>query len=166
MATYSIVSGAQGRESVYDYTRRRWSELRDNQKAGRFPGVTNDDAGAYAASKLIFVELKKNPALVTDTLPPDASYIESIIVNPSNPIAWVVQKTGQAIESGTRAVAVNLDKPAEALSSVGKALPWYTKPGAVVGILAAAVILPPLFGRSLEGLMRGLAGRRRARRKA
>lgn len=166
MATYSIVSGAQGRESVYDYTRRRWSELRDNQKSGKFPGVTNDDAGAYAASKLIFIELKKNPGLVTDTLPPDASYIESIIVNPSNPIAWVVQKTGQAIESGTRAVAVNLDKPAEALSNVGKALPWYAKPGTFAAILAASVILPPLFGRSLEGIARGLMGKRRARRKA
>lgn len=164
MASYSIVSGAQGRESVYDYTRRRWAELRDNQKAGRFPSATNDEAGAYAASKLIFVELKKNPALVTDTLPPDASYVESIIVNPSNPIAWVVQKTGQAIESGTRAVAVNLDKPAQVLSSAGKALPWYTKPGFIVGLLAASVILPPLFGKSLEGIFKGLASRKNSRR--
>jgi hypothetical protein len=164
MASYSIQGNAIGNESVYDYTRRRWSELRDNLKTGKFPAVTNDAAGAYAASKLIFVELKKNPGAVTDALPPEASYIESIITNPLNPIAWVVQKAGQAVEAATHSVKVNLDKPAEALSSVGKALPWYTKPGAIVGILAATIILPPLFGKSFEGLLKGLKTRKKSRR--
>lgn len=164
MSSYSIYGSAIGNEDVYDYTRRRWSELRDNLKTGKFPAVTNDAAGAYAASKLIFVELKKNPGAVTDALPPDASYIEAIIVNPSNPIAWVAQKAGQAVEAATRSVAVNLDKPAEILDRAGKALPWYTKPGFIVGLLAASVVLPPLFGKSVEGIFKGLKARRKARR--
>lgn len=164
MTSYNLRGTATGTETVYAYTRRRWNELRDNFKAGKRPGVTNDSDGAYAASKLVFVELQNNPGLVTDSLPPDATYLESVINNPANPLTWIAQKTGQAAASATHTAAVNLDKPAQFLSNVGDALPWYVKPGAMVGILAALVILPPLFGKSLEGMVRGLKGK--ATRKA
>ncbi len=159
MTSYNLRGTVTGTESVYDYTRRRWNELRDNFSKGKSPGVTNDKNGAYAASKLIFVEMQKNPGIVTNELPPDASYLESYINNPSNPLTWISQKAGQAAQDATHSVAVNLDKPAQFLKDAGDALPWYTKPGAMVAILAAAVILPPLFGRSLEGMIKGAKGR-------
>lgn len=159
MASYNLYGVVQGNETVYEYTRRRWNELRDNFKKGKSPGVTNDEDGAYAASKLIFVEMKKNPGIVTDTLPPDATFIEAYINNPSNPVTWLIQKSGQAAQSTAHDVAVNLDKPATLLQNAGKALPWYVKPGAIVGILAASIILPPLFGRSLEGIIKGATTR-------
>lgn len=156
MSSYNLYGTAVGTETVYEYTRRRWNELRDNFAKGKSPGVTNDKDGAFAASRLIFVEMKKNPGIVTEELPPDATYLEAYINNPRNPLTWLAQKTGQAAQAATHEVAVNLDKPARLLESAGKALPWYVKPGAVVGILAAAVILPPLFGKSIEGIMRGV----------
>lgn len=159
MATYSLYGTDRGNETVYEYTRRRWSELVANGRISKFPGVTNDAAGAYAASKFIFTELKKNPGLVTDELPPDATTLEAYINSPSNPLAWLAQKTGQATEAAAHAVKVNLDKPAQLLQDAGNALPWYVKPGAIVGILAASIILPPLFGKSLEGMIRGAKGR-------
>jgi len=166
MTSYNLYGASTGSESVYEYTRRRWNELRDNFEKGKSPGVTDDGNGAYAASKLIFAEMKKNPGMVTDALPPDASYLESYINNPSNPLTWIAQKTSQAAKAGAHTVAVNLDKPAQLLSNVGGALPWYVKPGGIVAILAAAVILPPLFGRSLEGMIKGAEGRvRRVARK-
>jgi hypothetical protein len=156
MSSYNLYGTAVGNETVYEYTRRRWNELRDNFAKGKSPGVTNDKDGAFAASRLIFVEMKKNPGIVTEELPPDATYIEAYINNPKNPITWITQKTGQAAQAATHEIAVNLDKPARLLESAGKALPWYTKPGAMVGILAAAIILPPLFGQSLQGIIGGL----------
>ncbi len=159
MTAYNLYGSTTGSESVYDYTRRRWNELRDNFTKGKSPGVTNDSDGAYAASKLILAEMKKNPGLVTDALPPDATYLESYINNPSNPLTWLSQKAGQAAASATHDVAVNLDKPAQFLSDVGNALPWYVKPGGIVAILALSVILPPLFGKTLEGMIKGAEGR-------
>jgi hypothetical protein len=159
MATYSLYGTDKGNETVYEYTRRRWNELVANGKASKFPGVTNDKDGAFAASRLIYVELTKNPGLVTDTLPPDATYLEAYINNPKNPLTWLTQKAGQAAQAVTHDVAVNLDKPAEFLQSAGNALPWYVKPGAIVGILAVSIILPPLFGKSLEGIIKGAKGR-------
>lgn len=159
MTSYNLRGNSVGSESVYDYTRRRWNELRDNFTKGKSPGVTNDSNGAFAASKLIFVEMSKNPGMVTDALPPDATYLESYINNPSNPLTWVIQRAGQASQSAAHNVAVNLDKPAQLLSDIGGALPWYTKPGALVAILAASIILPPLFGKSLEGMIRGAKGK-------
>lgn len=154
MSSYNLYGTEVGSESVYDYTRRRWNELRANLSQGKFPGVTNDKDGAFAASRLIYVEMKKNPGLVTDTLPPDATYLEAYINNPSNPLAWIAQKSGQAAQAATHQIAVNLDKPASFLQTVGNALPWYVKPGAMVGILAASVILPPLFGTTLEAVLK------------
>lgn len=166
MTSYNLYGSTSGSESVYAYTRRRWNELRDNFNRGKSPGVTDDEDGAYAASKLIFEEMKKSPGMVTDALPPDATYLESYINNPSNPLTWIAQKTGQAAKSATHSVAVNLDKPAQLLSDVGSALPWYIKPGGIVAILAASIILPPLFGRTLEGMIKGAEGRvRRVARK-
>lgn len=156
MTSYNLYGTEVGNETVYEYTRRRWNELRDNLKKGKSPGVTNDKDGAFAASRLIYVEMKKNPGIVTDALPPDATYLEAYINNPSNPLTWLAQKTGQAAESATHEVAVNLDKPAQLLQDAGNALPWYVKPGAIVGILAASIILPPLFGSSIQGVIRGL----------
>lgn len=163
MSSYNLYGTAVGNETVYEYTRRRWDELRNNFKAGKSPGVTNNKDGAYAASRLIFVEMKKNPGIVTDALPPSESYIEAYINNPSNPISWVTQKAGQTAEDISHSAAINMDKPAEMLSRVGGALPWYVKPGALVGILAAVVILPPLFGKSLEGVIRGLKGKAKSK---
>ncbi len=159
MTSYNLRGQDQGNESVYDYTRRRWNELRDNFAKGKTPGVTNDANGAYAASKLIYVEMKKNPGIVTDGIPPDASYLESYINSPSNPLAWIAQKTGQAVQDATHTVALNLDKPAQLLQDAGNALPWYTKPGPIVALLAASILLPPLFGKSLEGIIKGVKGR-------
>lgn len=150
MSSYSILGTAKGKETVYEYTRRRWQELQENFKAGKSPGVYGDKAGAYAASKLIFVELKKSPGLVTDEIPPEAVYIESMINNPRNPLTWISQKASQAASSAAHKVAVNLDKPAQALQDIGKALPWYTKPGAIVGIIIAVTVLPPLAGHLLR----------------
>ncbi len=161
MTTYNLHGASQGSETVYDYTRRRWDELRDNFSKGKFPGVTNDAPGAYAASKLIFTEMKKNPGIVTDTIPETALSIEGYINNPSNPFTWIAQKTKQAAEAASHDVKVNLDKPAQWATDAGKALPWYVKPGAMVGILAAAVILPPLFGKSLEGIISGVTRKSR-----
>ncbi len=166
MTSYNLYGSSSGSESVYDYTRRRWNELRNNFTKGQSPGVTDDGDGAYAASKLIFAEMKKNPGIVTDSLPPDATYLESYINNPSNPLTWIAQKTSQAAKSATHAAALNLDKPAQLLSDVGGALPWYIKPGGIVAILAASIILPPLFGKTLEGMIKGAEGRvRRVARK-
>lgn len=166
MTSYNLYGTSVGSESVYEYTRRRWNELRDNFSRGKSPGVTDDGDGAYAASKLIFAEMKKNPGSVTDALPPDASYLESYINNPSNPLTWISQKTSQAAKAVTHTAAVNLDKPAQLLSDVGSALPWYVKPGGIVAILAASIILPPLLGTSLERMIRGAEGRvRRVARK-
>lgn len=151
MSTYTI-QGAS--ESIYSYVRRRWDEMRDNLEKGLRPAVTNDDAGADAAARYIFVELKKNPSAVTEALPPDYTYIKKVIVNPSNPLTWVTQKAGQAIEKAEHTVAVNMDKPAQLLSDIGAALPWYVKPGAIVGLLAASILLP----RLLEGYMKGRRG--------
>ncbi len=156
MASYNLYGTDVGHETVYEYTRRRWNELRDNFAKGKSPGVTNDKDGAFAASRLIYVEMKKNPGIVTDTLPPDATYLEAYINNPSNPVTWLLQKTGQAAQAATHEVALNLDKPAQWAQDAGNALPWYVKPGAIVGILAASIILPPLFGSSIEGILRGL----------
>jgi hypothetical protein len=159
MTSYNLRGQDQGSESVYDYTRRRWNELRDNFAKGKSPGVTNDKNGAFAASKLIYVEMQKNPGIVTDGLPPDATYLESYINNPTNPLTWIAQKTGQAAQNATHTVALNLDKPAQLLQEAGNALPWYTKPGPLVALLAASILLPPLFGKSLEGIIRGMKGR-------
>lgn len=156
MSSYNLYGTVVGNETVYEYTRRRWNELRANLEKGKSPGVTNDKDGAFAASRLIYVEMKKNPGIVTEELPPDATYLEAYINNPRNPLTWLAQKTGQAAQAATHEVAVNLDKPARLLENAGKALPWYVKPGAVVGILAASVILPPLFGSSLEAVLRSL----------
>ncbi len=155
MASYSLYGTDVGNETVYAYTRRRWTELKNGPQDGSGRRVSNDADGAYAASHLIFTELKKNPGLVTDALPPDPAYLESYINNPSNPLAWIAQKTGQAASELSHDIAVNLDKPAAFLQSAGKALPWYVKPGAIVGILAASIILPPLFGSSIEGIVKG-----------
>ncbi len=159
MASYNLYGTAVGSESVYEYTRRRWNELRDNFAKGKSPGVTDDRDGAFAASRLIFVEMKKNPGIVTNELPPDATYLESYINNPTNPLTWISQKAGQAAKAATHSVAVNLDKPAQWATDLGDKLPWYTKPGPLVAILAAAVILPPLFGQSLQGIVAGLKSR-------
>lgn len=159
MTSYNLRGSSVGNESVYEYTRRRWNELRDNFAKGKSPGVTNDKNGAFAASKLIYVEMQKNPGIVTNELPPDASYLESYINNPSNPLTWIAQKAGQAAQDASHSVAVNMDKPAQFLQNASNALPWYTKPGAIVALLAAAVVLPPLFGRSLEGMIKGVKGR-------
>lgn len=159
MTTYNLLGTVQGSESVYAYTRRRWEELRNNFKAGKSPGVTNDASGAYAASRLIFTEMKKNPGIVTDAIPDNAGYLESIIKNPSNPFAWVAQKTVQATNSAAHSVAVNLDKPAQWATDVGNALPWYTKPGAIVGLLAATVLLPPVLGAVMKGYRQGGQGK-------
>lgn len=159
MASYNLRGTSVGKETVYAYTRRRWDELRDNFSQGKSPGVTNDSDGAFAASKLIYVEMVKNPGIVTDALPPSPLYLEAYINNPSNPLTWVVQKTGQAMEEASHALKINLDKPARLLDATGNALPWYVKPGAIVAILAGAVLLPPLFGRSFEGILKGLKGR-------
>lgn len=163
MATYNLHGTATGTETVYEYARRRFAELLSNFERGISPGVTDNKDGAYAASKLIFVELKKSPGKVTDSLPPDATYIESYLNNPSNPIAWVTQKARQTVKEAGHDVAVNLDKPAQWAKDVGDSLPWYVKPGALVGIIAAAVILPPLFGHSLKGIVAGMKKRKRTR---
>jgi hypothetical protein len=132
-------------EDVYDYTRRRWDEMRQNFQNGKQPGVTNDAVGAHSAAALIFVEIKKNPSLVTDTLPPDSTYIESIINNPSNPLTWISQKVGQTVSSIEHAAALNMDKPAQLLQSmenaVSNAAPWFTKPSNLAIIAVGALAL-------------------------
>jgi hypothetical protein len=157
MASYTIL----GSETVYDYTRRIYAErVKSFNETGR--GTPDDAQGRYALSKLIFITLKKNPSIVSDTLPPDASYIEKIINNPHNPLEWAWQKTSQGTNKVLHKVAVNLDKPAQFLSDVGKALPWYVKPGAMVGFLVAAVIIPSLIGSLLKGYMQGKRGTKNA----
>lgn len=156
MTTYNLRGGSTGSsETVYDYTRRRWNELRDNFANNKFPGVTDNAAGAYAASKLIFVAMQKDPGLVTDALPPDASYIESYINNPSNPLTWLSQKVSQATDSVLHTAAVNMDKPAQLMQDFSDSLPWYTKPGAIVGVLAASILIPPIMGALMKGYRQG-----------
>jgi hypothetical protein len=150
MASFTIL----GSETVYDYTRRIYAEkVKSFNENGN--GIPDNAQGRYALSKLIFITLKKNPSIVSDSLPPDASYIEKIINNPHNPLIWAWQKTSQAGAKAAHSVAVNLDKPAQFLSDVGNALPWYVKPGAMVGFLIAAVIIPPLAGQLLKGYRQG-----------
>lgn len=153
MASFTIQGPA---ESIYAYTRRMWDDMRANLDKGLRPAVSNDDAGADAAARYIFASLKKNPGAVTEALPPDYKGILSIIQNPSNPLTWASQKVSQAAQKAVHNVEVNLDKPAQLLKNIGDALPWYTKPGALVGILAFSLIAPALFGKSIEGVVRGL----------
>lgn len=156
MASFTIQGPA---ESIYAYTRRSWDDMRANLDKGLRPAVSNDDDGANAAARYIFAALKKNPGAVTEALPPDYTGILKIIQNPANPLTWVTQKAGQAAQKAVHNVEVNLDKPAQLLQDIGNALPWYTKPGALVGILAFSLIAPALFGKSIEGVVRGLKGK-------
>lgn len=83
---------------------------------------------------------------MVDEIPPEAVYIESYINNPRNPLVWVSQKATQAAKQATHQAAVNLDKPAQLLKDAADAMPWYVKPGAIVGLLVAVAIIPPLAG--------------------
>lgn len=182
MATFDIPRVLSGPESIYDYVRRRWDEMRSNlhkpQSERTTKGaVSNDAAGANAAAKLIFIELKKSPTLVTEVLPPDYTYIERIINNPGNPITWVVQKTGQAAQRAARSVAVNLDKPAQVMKdwnpfadgggAAWNALPFFLRPRAIMlygaAGLAAYILAPRVVAGAIQGMRKKFSASKKFR---
>jgi hypothetical protein len=137
-----------GSESVPDYISRRYGELVNNpDQSGATRRVTNDAAGAHAAAALIYVEMKKNPSLVTETPPDTAAQVEDIINNPSNPISWLKQKASRITDAATSSIEQNLDKSASFLQAynpfaAGNSLD-YRKLGVLAGGAAALYFLAP-----------------------
>jgi hypothetical protein len=173
--------------SIYDYVRGEWDRLRENmslpqsERKGNRLAVSNDAAGAFAASKYIFSSLKANPTAVTEALPPDSSHILRLIENPRNPLTWVWQKTTQAAEKVSRAARQNLDKPAQVMKDYNPlakggggawdaALPGFLTPKALMLYVAlggaAYLFAPRLIGGVMKSLKKkgaGLSAKLRAR---
>jgi len=145
-----------GSESIPKYVARRYDEL-VNSLSPDGHSVSNDAAGAFAASKLIFVEMKNNPSLVTQKPPMTARQVEDIINNPGNPISWLKQKASRAETAVSRSVKQNLDKPAKFLQAVdpfaaGNVLDYrklaFLGAGALALYFLAPIAAASIFSRS------------------